>query len=50
MNNFEIDENIIKLVNECEKELTDIFSEIDKLEFNNSLKVINLIQHSYFIY
>lgn len=41
MNNFEIDENIIKLVNECEKELTDIFSEIDKLEFNNSLKVIN---------
>ena len=41
LENFKIDENIIKIVKDGEKELESIFNRIDEIEFLNSLKVIN---------
>jgi len=38
---LDIDKEIVDLFNEKEKELKDIFSEIDKIEANNSLKVLS---------
>lgn len=37
---FNISKEVFNLVIECEKELKDIFSEIDEKSFNNSLKVL----------
>ena len=41
LKSYEIDENIFKLVNDCEKELESIFKSIDELEFLNTMKVLN---------
>lgn len=38
---LDIDKEVIDLFNEKEKELKDIFSEIDKIEASNSLKVLS---------
>ena len=44
MNNL-IDQKVINLVNEGEKELKDIFDKIDKIELNNSIKVLNAFKN-----
>lgn len=38
---YNIDKQIYKLVNDCESELNDTFREIERKEFENSLKVIS---------
>lgn len=40
LNKLNISEKVLKLTLQCENELKEIFSDIDKLEFENSLKVI----------
>ncbi len=36
-----IDNEILSLINDCEKECLDQFAEIEKIEFSNQLKVLN---------
>jgi len=43
---FGIDDNIVEIFNDAEKEVNSIFVEIDKKEQNNSLKVLNAF-HNY---
>ena len=38
---IEIDNKVLELVNSCEKECGEQFSEIEKIEFENQLKVLN---------
>ena len=38
---LEIDENVVKLVEECEKDCHEEFKKIDDMAFKNSLKETN---------
>ena len=42
-----IDKDILKLINDCEKECVEQFNEIERIEFLNQLKVLNAFNENH---